>query len=101
MNDTELSPRISSPVVTDDPLPGIVIFVAGEQSCVETAVYNARRVYPDRNLVFVCEPAHCAWLSERPGERVFIVEQPFNPFGRGLQSFAGASKPRLSRPVLW
>jgi glycosyltransferase involved in cell wall biosynthesis len=83
VNDTELSPSISSPVVTDDHLPCIVIFVAGEQSCVETAVYDARRLYPDRNLVFVCEPAHCAWILQRPDERVFIVEQPFNPFGSG------------------
>jgi glycosyltransferase involved in cell wall biosynthesis len=82
VNDTELSPSINSPVITDDHLPGIVIFVAGEQSRVKTAVRSARRLYPGHQLVFVCEPAHCAWLSQRPDEKVFVVEQPFNPFGR-------------------
>jgi len=24
---------------------------------------------------------HCAWLSQRAGESIFVVEQPFNPFG--------------------
>ena len=87
MNDMELSTSISraasaQSVITDDHLPCIVIFVAGEQSCVETAIYNARQLYPDRHLVFVCEPMHCAWLSQRAGESIFVVEQPFNPFGR-------------------
>jgi len=86
MNDMELSTSISraasaQSVITDDHLPCIVIFVAGEQSCVETAIYNARQLYPDRHLVFVCEPMHCAWLSQRAGESIFVVEQPFNPFG--------------------
>jgi glycosyltransferase involved in cell wall biosynthesis len=87
MNDRELSPSIgrqvsAHPVVTDDDhLPRIVILVAGEQACVEAAVHSARRLYPGRDFVFVCEPAHCAWLSQRPGEKVVIVEQPFNPFG--------------------
>jgi SAM-dependent methyltransferase len=87
VNDTELSTSISRPVsahpvVADDHLPCIVIFVAGEQSCVETAVRNARQLYPGHQLVFVCEPMHCAWLSQRAGESIFVVEQPFNPFGR-------------------
>jgi glycosyltransferase involved in cell wall biosynthesis len=88
MNDRELRTSIgrqvsAHPVVTgDDHLPRIVILVAGDKSCVETAVRNARQLYPDRHFVFVCEPAHCAWLLQRPGERVVIVEQPFNPFGR-------------------
>jgi glycosyltransferase involved in cell wall biosynthesis len=88
MNDKESSTSISrqvsaDPVVTaDDHLSRIVILVAGEKSCVETAVRNARQLYPDRRFVFVCEPAHCAWILQRPSERVFIVEQPFNPFGR-------------------
>jgi glycosyltransferase involved in cell wall biosynthesis len=89
MNDREFRSSTNSQVsahaaVTgDDRLPRIVILVAGEQSCVETAVRNARQLYPDRHFVFVCEPAHCTWLLKRPGERVFIVEQPFNPFGHG------------------
>ena len=32
--------------------------------------------------VFICEPAHRDWISPAPGERVFVIEQPFNPFGR-------------------
>jgi ubiquinone/menaquinone biosynthesis C-methylase UbiE len=86
MNDEELCASVHRPVsvhpVITDHLPCIVIFVAGEQSCVETAIYNARQLYPDRHLVFVCEPMHCAWLSQRAGESIFVVEQPFNPFGR-------------------
>jgi glycosyltransferase involved in cell wall biosynthesis len=88
MNDKEWSTSISGQVsahavVTgEDHLPRIVILVAGEKSCVETAVGKARQLYPDRGFVFICEPAHCAWLLQRPGERVYIVEQPFDPFGR-------------------
>jgi glycosyltransferase involved in cell wall biosynthesis len=69
-------------VSMDESSPRIVIFVAGEQSCVEAAVRNARRLYPDRHFVFVCEPAHRAWISHASGEKIFVVEQPFNPFGR-------------------
>jgi glycosyltransferase involved in cell wall biosynthesis len=65
-----------------DHLPCIVIFVAGEQSSVVAALQSARRLYPDRRFVFVCEPAHRPWISHSPGERIFVVEQPFNPFGR-------------------
>jgi glycosyltransferase involved in cell wall biosynthesis len=86
MNDKQFSANFTNPTtgpgLNVDPFPCVVIFVAGEQSCVETAVRNARQLYPDRHFVFVCEPAHCAWILQRPGERVFIVEQPFNPFGR-------------------
>jgi glycosyltransferase involved in cell wall biosynthesis len=65
-----------------DQLPCIVIFVAGERSSVDTALRSARRLYPDRRFVFVCEQAHCEWIAPASGERVFVVEQPFNPFGR-------------------
>jgi SAM-dependent methyltransferase len=85
MEDKELCTNVHRPVsvhpVITDHLPCIVIFVAGEQSCVETAIRSARRLYPGRHFVFVCEPAHCTWLSQCPDETVFVVEQPFNPFG--------------------
>jgi glycosyltransferase involved in cell wall biosynthesis len=88
MNDKEWSTSISGQVsahavVTgEDHLPRIVILVAGEKSCVETAVGKARQLYPDRHFVFVCEPAHRPWISHASGEKIFVVEQPFNPFGR-------------------
>src|SRR5262245_6664364 len=68
-------------VTMDESSPRIVVFVAGAQSCVEAAAEVARKLYPGRNLVFVCEPIHRAWLSQRAGESIFVVEQPFNPFG--------------------
>src|SRR5262245_12676686 len=84
MKDRELNWNISRPFSTDpgDPLPCIVIFVAGEKSCVETALRHARRLYPGRHFVFVCEPAHRPWISHTSVEKIFVVEQPFNPFGR-------------------
>jgi glycosyltransferase involved in cell wall biosynthesis len=69
-------------VTMDESSPRIIVFVAGAQSRVEAAADVARKLYPGHQLVFVCEPAHCAWLSQRPDEKVFVVEQPFNPFGR-------------------
>jgi ubiquinone/menaquinone biosynthesis C-methylase UbiE len=69
-------------VTADESSPRIVVFVAGAQSRVEAAADVARQLYPDHQLVFVCEPMHCAWLSQRAGESIFVVEQPFNPFGR-------------------
>jgi 2-polyprenyl-3-methyl-5-hydroxy-6-metoxy-1,4-benzoquinol methylase len=69
-------------VVTDELSPRIIVFVAGAQSRVEAAADVARKLYPGRNLVFVCETIHCGWLSQRAGESIFVVEQPFNPFGR-------------------
>ena len=87
MTGKDLSRSISTPVsahplVKEDHLPYVVVFVAGEKSCVETAVRTARRLYPDRRFVFVCEPVHRPWISQISSERVFVVEQPFNPFGR-------------------
>jgi SAM-dependent methyltransferase len=72
----------SDAVTTNESSRRIIIFVAGAQSRVEAAADVARKLYPGRNLVFVCEPMHCGWLSQRAGERIFVVEQPFNPFGR-------------------
>ena len=69
-------------VITDESSPRIIVFVAGAQSRVEAAADVARKLYPGHNLVFVCETIHCGWLSQRAGESIFVVEQPFNPFGR-------------------
>jgi SAM-dependent methyltransferase len=76
------APAGSGSVVTDELSPRIIVFVAGAQSRVEAAVDVARKLYPAHNLVFVCEPIHRAWLSQRTRESIFVVEQPFNPFGR-------------------
>jgi glycosyltransferase involved in cell wall biosynthesis len=88
MSDRELStitsrPVSAAPVIPDDHSPCIVVFVAGEQSRVETAIYCARQLYPDHPRVFICEPAHQNWILPAAGERVFVIEQPFNPFGQG------------------
>ena len=69
-------------LVKDDRSPAVVVFLAGERSLVELAIDNARRVYAGRRLIFVCERAHRAWFHQMIGERIFVVEQPFNPFGR-------------------
>jgi SAM-dependent methyltransferase len=68
-------------VTMDESSPRIIVFVAGAQSRVEAVAEVARQLYPGQQLVFVCEPIHRAWLSQRAGESIFIVEQPFNPFG--------------------
>jgi glycosyltransferase involved in cell wall biosynthesis len=60
----------------------IIVFVAGERVCGETAVATARQLYGDFEFVFVCEPVHCRWLSPPADANVFVVDQPFNPFGR-------------------
>jgi hypothetical protein len=72
----------SDSATTDESSPRIIVFVAGAQSRVEAAANVARKLYPGRNLVFVCEPMHCGWLSQRTCESIVVVEQPFNPFGR-------------------
>jgi|RhiMetdeSRZDD1v2_1073273.scaffolds.fasta_scaffold180374_2 glycosyltransferase involved in cell wall biosynthesis len=82
LNTTTSRPVSDAPVIADDNLPCIVIFVAGEPPRVETAIHRARQLYPDRHRIFICEPAHRDWISPAPGERMFVVEQPFNPFGR-------------------
>jgi glycosyltransferase involved in cell wall biosynthesis len=48
---------------------------------VEAAVRSIRELYGDRRILFVCEPRHRAWLPQILDENVFVVEQPFNPFG--------------------
>lgn len=60
----------------------IVVFVAGERQSVDAAVFTVSQMYHDRPLLFVCEPRHSGWFSRSPVDEVFIVEQPFNPFGR-------------------
>jgi glycosyltransferase involved in cell wall biosynthesis len=69
-------------VSSDESSPCIIVFIAGEQSCVEAAVLSARGLYLGRRILFVCEPRHHAWLPRDFAENIFVVEQPFNPFGR-------------------
>lgn len=65
----------------DDSTARVIVFVSGERLGVEAAVSLARRLYFDRQLVFVCESRQRAWLSELSSENVYIVEPRFNPFG--------------------
>jgi glycosyltransferase involved in cell wall biosynthesis len=65
-----------------DRSPCIIIFVAGEQASVEAALRSARKLYSDHRFVFVCEPVHRPWIAHTSTETIFVVEQPFNPFGR-------------------
>jgi len=60
----------------------ILVLVAGERFCVEEAIETLRSVFPDRRLLFICEPFQRAWLRPLKDEDVFVVHQPFNPFGR-------------------
>jgi glycosyltransferase involved in cell wall biosynthesis len=69
-------------VTSDQSSPRSIVFIAGERSCVEKAVHIARELYRNRRVVFICEPRHSAWLSQSLDESVFVVDQPFNPFGR-------------------
>ena len=59
----------------------VVVFVAGERSCADAAVRSVCQLYGDRRVLFVCEPRHRAWLPQDSDENIFVVEQPFNPFG--------------------
>ena len=68
-------------VSSDESSPCIIVFVAGEQSCVEAAVLSARQLYRGRRVLFVCEPRHRAWLQQDSDENILVVEQPFDPFG--------------------
>lgn len=70
------------PVLPHDLLSHVVIFVAGVRSRAESAINEVRRIYPGRHLVFICEPAHCAWLPQCLTDSVVVIEQPFNPFGQ-------------------
>ena len=67
---------------SDESSPRNFVFIAGERSHVEKAVHIARELYRNRRVVFICEPRHSAWLPQSLDESVFVVEQPFNPFGR-------------------
>lgn len=49
-------------VTLDESSPRIIVLVAGARSRVEAAVDVAGKLYPGHYLVFVCEPAHCAWV---------------------------------------
>ena len=60
----------------------VVVFIAGERSSVDAAVQSIRRLYNDQQLLFVCEPRHRAWLPQGSAKNIFVVEQPFNPFGQ-------------------
>jgi glycosyltransferase involved in cell wall biosynthesis len=66
--------------------PCVIVFIAGEQSCVEAAILSTGQLYRGRRVLFVCEQRHCVWLSQASGENIFVVEQPFNPFGRKASS---------------
>ena len=89
-------PVSAKPLTTNDSANSVVIFLAGGQSCVETAVYAARKLYPGRHIVYICEPLHLSWFSCRFCENVLVVEQPFDPFG---QSAAVLIKQLEVRPI--
>jgi len=55
--------------------------VSGKRARAETAVHEARGLYRGHHFVFVCEPEHREWLSNDASAIVYVVEQPFNPFG--------------------
>src|SRR5262245_25575183 len=69
-------------VTLDESSPCIVVFIAGEQSCVEAAILSTRQLYRDHRVLSVCEQRHRVWLSQSSDKNVFVVEQPFNPFGQ-------------------
>jgi glycosyltransferase involved in cell wall biosynthesis len=73
-------------VTSDKSSPCVIVFIAGEQSCVEAAILSTRQLYRGHRVLFVCEQRHCVWLSQASGENIFVVEQPFNPFGRKASS---------------
>ena len=45
-------------VSSDELSPRIIVFIAGEQSCVEAAVHSACQLYRGHRVLFVCEPRH-------------------------------------------
>jgi glycosyltransferase involved in cell wall biosynthesis len=73
---------LNQSATSDEAPPRIVVFVAGERSCVEAAVRSACQLYRDRRILFVCEPWHRSWLPQNSNENIFVIEQPFNPFGQ-------------------
>jgi glycosyltransferase involved in cell wall biosynthesis len=68
-------------VTLDKSSPCVIVFIAGERSCVEAAILCTRQLYRGHRVLFVCEQRHCVWLSQASNENIFVVEQPFNPFG--------------------
>jgi glycosyltransferase involved in cell wall biosynthesis len=89
-------PVSAKPLTTNDSANNVVIFLAGGQSCVETAVYVARKLYPGRHIVYICESLHLSWFSRSFYENVLVVEQPFDPFG---QRAAALIKQLEVRPI--
>ena len=75
-------PGSASSTGVDKGQSAVVVFVAGERQSVDAAVFTVSQMYHERQLSFVCEPRHSGWCSRSPVDKVFIVEQPFNPFGR-------------------
>jgi glycosyltransferase involved in cell wall biosynthesis len=74
-------PVLDRSATSEESSSRVVVFVAGERSCADTAVRSVCQLYGDRRVLFVCEPRHRAWLPEDADENIFVVEQPFNPFG--------------------
>ena len=66
--------------------PCVIVFIAGEQSCVEAAILSTHQLYRGQRVLFVCEQQHSVWLSQASDENIFVVKQPFNPFGRAASS---------------
>ena len=73
-------------VTLDKSSPCVIVFIAGERSCVEAAILSTRQFYRGHRVLFVCEQRHCIWLSQASNENIFVVEQPFNPIGRTASS---------------
>ena len=60
-------PLSGESVTADESLPCIVVFVAGERSCVDAAVRSVCQLYRNRRVVFICEPRHPTWLPQSFG----------------------------------
>lgn len=60
----------------------VVVFVAGARARVEAALKEARELYPGHHFALITEPECRPWLSEDARTRVFLVPQPFQPWGR-------------------
>jgi glycosyltransferase involved in cell wall biosynthesis len=83
-------------VTSDKSSPCVIVFIAGERSCVEAAILSTRHLYRGHRVLFVCEQRHCVWLSQASKENIFVVEQPFNPFGQAASSLL---KDLQARPI--
>jgi glycosyltransferase involved in cell wall biosynthesis len=83
-------------VTLDKSAPCVIVFIAGEQSCVEAAILSTRQLFRGCRVLFVCEQRHCVWLSQPSDENIFVVDQPFNPFG---QAASNLLKDLQARPI--